>query len=59
MSEIDVRKIVGDSFEDLTIAEMTQVQGSGDVQVRTTPICAFSASVLVSYGVVKTLKGHC
>ncbi|MDM7522473.1 mersacidin family lantibiotic [Lactococcus lactis] len=43
----------------MTIAEMVQVQGSGDVQVETTPACAFTASILVSYGVVKTIKGHC
>lgn len=35
MTNLDVNKIVGNSFEDLTIDEMTQVQGSGDVQNRT------------------------
>ena len=30
MSEIKINKIVGDSFEDMSITEMTMVQGSGD-----------------------------
>jgi type 2 lantibiotic (TIGR03893 family) len=45
MSEIDVNKVVGASFEDLTIAEMVQVQGSGDIQARTTPACLYSVLV--------------
>ncbi|WP_251711960.1 lichenicidin A2 family type 2 lantibiotic [Lactococcus ileimucosae] len=63
MSEINTNKIVGDAFEELTIAEMTQVQGTGDIEMRitpvTTPACAFTAGVLVSYQVVRTIKGRC
>ncbi|MCO7181465.1 lichenicidin A2 family type 2 lantibiotic [Lactococcus formosensis] len=59
MSEINTNKIVGDAFEELTIAEMTQVQGTGDVEVRSTPICTFTAGVTVSIVIVKTLKGRC
>ena len=39
MSDINVGQIVGDSFEELTISEMAQVQGTGEVQPRTTPAC--------------------
>ncbi|MCT3116700.1 type 2 lantibiotic [Lactococcus lactis] len=37
--------MVGEPFEELTIAEMVQVQGSGDVQVETTPACLYSVYV--------------
>lgn len=37
MSKIEVNNIVGDSFEDLTIAEMTMIQGSGDISPEITP----------------------
>lgn len=45
MSEINIGKIVGTPFEDLTIAEMVQVQGAGDVQPETTPACLYSVFV--------------
>ncbi|GAA0068416.1 hypothetical protein UT300002_32030 [Clostridium perfringens] len=43
MSEINMKKIVGDTFEDMSIAEMTLVQGSGDVngEVTTSPACVY------------------
>lgn len=31
MSEINTKMIVGETFEDMSILEMTMVQGSGDV----------------------------
>ncbi len=40
-----MNKIVGTSFEDMTISEMMQVQGSGDVEARTTPACLYSLFV--------------
>jgi type 2 lantibiotic (TIGR03893 family) len=58
MSEININKIVGDSFEELTIAEMTQVHGAGDVQVESTLLC-FAGSFALSVGIVKSLKGNC
>lgn len=58
MSEINTNKIVGDAFEELTIAEMTQVQGTGDIQARSTILC-FIASYGLSVGIVKSLKGSC
>ncbi|HGN7262170.1 TPA: lichenicidin A2 family type 2 lantibiotic [Staphylococcus aureus] len=43
-----MEKVVGETFEDLSIAEMTMVQGSGDVQgelTPTTPACVYSVVV--------------
>lgn len=47
MSDIDMKKVVGETFEDLSISEMTMVQGSGDVeaQVTTSPACLYSVMV--------------
>ena len=42
MSEIKINNIVGDKFEDMSIAEMTMVQGSGDDisgEITTSPAC--------------------
>ncbi|OYO67886.1 type 2 lantibiotic (TIGR03893 family) [Lachnotalea glycerini] len=41
MSDINMKEIVGDTFEDMSIAEMTMVQGSGDVgaEFTTSPAC--------------------
>ncbi|RHC94141.1 type 2 lantibiotic [Streptococcus parasanguinis] len=42
INEIDVNKYAGDSFEEMSIAEMTLVQGSGDMSAEftpTTPAC--------------------
>ncbi len=41
MAEINMNKIVGDSFEDMSVAEMAMVQGSGDVgaEFTTSPAC--------------------
>lgn len=55
MKQSDVKQVVGDTFEDLSISEMVQVQGSGDVTPETTPICYAAATIAI----VKTLKGHC
>ncbi|AJS60515.1 mersacidin family lantibiotic [Paenibacillus sp. IHBB 10380] len=70
MSEINTKAIVGDTFEDMTLVEMTLVQGSGDVNPETTP--ATPTIVIVSEGLltaagsaalsilsVRTIKGHC
>ncbi|WP_044878967.1 lichenicidin A2 family type 2 lantibiotic [Paenibacillus sp. IHBB 10380] len=37
MSEINTKAIVGDTFEDMSLVEMTLVQGAGDVGVEATP----------------------
>ena len=41
MSEINMNKIVGDTFEEMSIIEMTRIQGAGDIEERaiTTPVC--------------------
>lgn len=43
-SNVNVNQVVGDTFEDLSISEMVQVQGSGDVvpEFSTSPVCAVS-----------------
>ncbi|MGR5968245.1 lichenicidin A2 family type 2 lantibiotic [Bacillus paranthracis] len=35
----EINKLVGPSFEELSLEEMTSVQGSGDVKPETTPAC--------------------
>ncbi|MFB8726116.1 lichenicidin A2 family type 2 lantibiotic [Enterococcus casseliflavus] len=47
MTNIDTRKIVGERFEDLSITEMTMVQGSGDLngEITTSPACLYSVMV--------------
>ena len=37
INEIDVNKYAGDSFEEMSIAEMTLVQGAGDMSAELTP----------------------
>lgn len=41
MSEINMNKVVGNTFEDMSIAEMMIVQGSGDIsgEFTTSPAC--------------------
>ena len=43
MSEINMDKIVGDKYEDMSIAQMMMVQGSGDIDPRftTSPACVY------------------
>ena len=64
MSEINTNKIVGDTFEDMSIAEMALVQGSGDVNPET--LISLSAALTAaavtwefSVNVTKTIKGTC
>ena len=67
---MEENKIVGDSFEDMSISDMVQVQGSGDVNVETTPtpsvlitaseaLASAGASGALSYSVARTAKGKC
>lgn len=41
MADINMKEILGGTFEDMSIAEMTMVQGSGDVgaEFTTSPAC--------------------
>lgn len=64
MSSVDMKNIVGDSFEDMSIAEMAMVQGSGDLEGESViaTLLAVSAAVGSAAGsiqVVKTIKGTC
>ena len=36
------------SFEELSVDEMEAIQGSGDVQAETTPVCAVAATAAAS-----------
>ena len=67
---MEENKVVGDSFEDMSISDMVQVQGSGDVNVETTPspsilitaseaLSAAGVSGGLSYSVARTAKGKC
>ncbi|MGG0166427.1 lichenicidin A2 family type 2 lantibiotic [Bacillus tropicus] len=38
----------GPTFEELTGEEMQAIQGSGDVQAETTPVCAVSVATMTS-----------
>ena len=40
--EYNFSDIVGETFEDLSISEMVQVQGSGDVSAETTAPCLYT-----------------
>lgn len=64
MAEIDSKKIVGDTFEDMDIWEMTLVQGSGDVEPNSlTAVSAALTSAAATWAfskdVVKCTKGKC
>ncbi|OYO67887.1 cytolysin CylL component [Lachnotalea glycerini] len=68
MANINMKEIVGDTFEDMSIAEMTMIQGSGDVNAETTielfisvTLAATAAAGSYASGVqvVKTIKGKC
>lgn len=64
MAEIDSKKIVGDTFEDMSIWEMTMVQGSGDVEpnsltVVSAALTSAAATWAFSKDVVKCTKGKC
>jgi type 2 lantibiotic (TIGR03893 family) len=56
VNEQVLNTIVGDVFEELSITEMQALQGSGDVEVETTPIfvtriktCTITANVLFNF----------
>ena len=43
-----LKEYAGPAFEELTAEEMAAIQGSGDVQAETTPICAIAATTAAS-----------
>lgn len=47
----------GSSFTELSEREMMEIQGSGDVQPETTPVCGFFVGL--GAGVVITALAHC
>ena len=68
MLDVQDSIVTGAAFEDMSIAEMTRVQGGGDISPETTPACLLIISNVISgaavsykfsVDVVKTLKGKC
>ncbi|MBR4831111.1 MAG: lichenicidin A2 family type 2 lantibiotic [Butyrivibrio sp.] len=67
MAQEKINEVVGESFEDLKIDEMSETQGAGDVDAETTPAITVSAAVIigggasfgVSVAVTKTCNGNC
>lgn len=59
MNELNMERVVGEAFEDLSISEMTNIQGSGDVTPESTPVCSAFASLASSIQLVKTIKAKC
>lgn len=64
MAEINMDKVIGETFEDMSISEMTRVQGSGDVEGRSlltvsAALTGAAATWSLSVGVVQTIKGKC
>ncbi|AUO14643.1 mersacidin family lantibiotic [Priestia megaterium] len=49
--------IIGPSFEELSNEEMQTIQGSGDVQAETTPVCAIAATAAASSGICAATGG--
>ena len=58
-TNINQTKVVGESFEDLSISEMMKIQGSGDITPESTPVCAAFATLASGIALVKTIKGNC
>ncbi|MDZ5610899.1 lichenicidin A2 family type 2 lantibiotic [Bacillus pseudomycoides] len=44
----EMTNYAGPTFEELTGEEMQAIQGSGDVQAETTPVCAVSVATMTS-----------
>lgn len=64
MAEINSKAIVGETFEDMSILEMTKVQGSGDIEPDTllsvsAALTGAAATWALSVGVVQTVSGKC
>lgn len=53
-------EVLGEAFEDLTISEMAEVQGAGDMEGETTtPVCVAISTAYASIHITKTFKGNC
>lgn len=56
----DVKDVnIGNSFDDMDISEMAEVQGAGDVDGETVMVSAIAAGVSLSIQITKTFKGKC
>ena len=60
MAEIKTEKVVGETFEDMSVTEMSMVQGAGDVngEISTSPVCvAASASSAECAAAISAISG--
>lgn len=55
----EINSITGESFEDMSISEMMNVQGSGDVNVETTPSPASYAATPAISAAGKASSAKC
>lgn len=55
MADINMNKVVGDTFEDMSISEMALVQGAGDVNVESTPALSAIASLVSGLVISKAI----
>ena len=56
MNDNNQMRVSGPSFEELTLAEMHSIQGSGDVQAESTPLWGYA----VGHGIgIWVSLGHC
>ncbi|HCY9756207.1 TPA: lichenicidin A2 family type 2 lantibiotic [Staphylococcus aureus] len=42
-TQVDLKNLVGNSFEEMSLEEMALTQGTGDVQPQSTPGCFFAS----------------
>lgn len=54
--KVENKSVIGEKFEDMTLAEMVKIQGSGDVEAEISPT-VFVASALVSGGFASASAG--
>lgn len=53
-------ELSGKAFDELTVAEMAEVQGAGDMEGETTtPVCVAISTAYASIYITKTFKGKC
>lgn len=56
----ELKMVSGAAFDDMSVSEMAEVQGAGDVEGEvTSPVCAIAVSASLSIQIAKTLKGKC
>lgn len=60
MKDDNKKVVLGSAFDDLSVSEMAEIQGAGDMEGETTtPVCVSIATALASLEIGKTIKGKC